>query len=44
MLDSLPKRMRVPKKHALTFTSMLLPTLGVTLEYHRRRYYLDRDA
>jgi cation-transporting ATPase 13A1 len=23
---------------------LYLPTLGVTLEYHRRRYYLDRDA
>ncbi len=44
MLDLLPKRMRVPKKHAPTFASMLLPTLGVTLEYHRRRYYLDCDA
>ncbi len=23
---------------------LYLPTLGVTLEYHRRRYYLDRDS
>lgn len=23
---------------------LYLPTLGITLEYHRRRYYLDRDS